>query len=280
VGVVIRPLALHQITAMEAGPVELVSIAAATGCQGVCIFTHSPRSPLPGMTTSFAFPVVDQGNRDAMLERLADTGITVGNIEFFPIQEGLDLQVYRDGLALGGELGAQRAVTHIHDPDDARAVDTLGRLCDMAAGYGITLGLEFMGLTPACNSVQRAAWFVGQVGRNNIGIGVDALHLARTGGTPAEVAELPAHLFVYAQICDGAGLSVTSDYLSEAENRKMPGDGDFPLRELIEALPLSTALDVEVPSTTLVARGVSALDRAREAVARARVLTDAAKVSR
>ncbi len=119
------------------------------------------------------------------------------------------------------------------------------------------------GLTPACNSIGRAAWFVEQVARSNVGIAVDALHLARTGGTPAEIAALPAHHFAYAQICDGRGFHRSADYLPEALDRMMPGDGEFPLRAIIEALPQATALDVEVPSVKLANAGVPAIEADR-----------------
>jgi len=275
-----RSLALHQITAMEAAPADLVSIASDVGCQQVCIFTHIPISALPDQHIRAAFPVVTRPMGRKMLERLRDRCISVGNIEFFPVTADAPIESYREGLALGSELGAQRAVTHVHDPSDARAVETLGRLADVAAEYGLSLGLEFMGLTPACNSVGRAVWFVTQVARPNLGIGVDALHLVRTGGTPADLAALPAHYFNYAQICDGHGLHLSADYLPEALDRMMPGDGDFPLKAMIEALPQAVALDVEVPSVKLADAGIPAVDRAREAVARARALIDSAIVSR
>jgi sugar phosphate isomerase/epimerase len=207
-----------------------------------------------------------------MKARLRSHGVGVSNIEFFPVSASVAIEEYRGALEVGAELGARRAVTHIHDKDDARAVDTLGRLCDLAAGFDLRLGLEFMGLTPACASLARATWFVRSVGRANIGIAVDALHLVRTGGTPAEVAALPPSLFCYAQLCDGFGFAVASDYRPEAFDRQSPGDGEWPLRELVEALPAETALDVEVPSTTLLKAGVPAVERARRAVAKSRAL--------
>ena len=45
------------------------------------------------------------------------------------------LTAYREALALGAGLGARRAVAHIHDPDQSRAVDRLGQLADLAAEY-------------------------------------------------------------------------------------------------------------------------------------------------
>ncbi|MFA7588694.1 MAG: hypothetical protein WCY11_21320, partial [Novosphingobium sp.] len=68
------------------------------------------------------------------------------------------------------------------------------------------------------------------------------------------------------------GLHVSDDYLPEALDRELPGDGDFPLLDLLRALPSSTALDVEVPSVKRAAQGISGSERAREAVARVRDL--------
>ncbi|MFA7586545.1 MAG: TIM barrel protein, partial [Novosphingobium sp.] len=160
-----RPLALHQITAMEASPAELVSIAAEAGCQSVCIFTHIPAVALPDGSESAPFPLVTQDNVAEVKERLQATGIKVENIEYFPVAPDGAIEDFRKGFQLGAELGARRAVVHIHDADDARAVDTLGRLADLAAEYDLSIGLEFMGITPACNSIQRAAWFVDQADR-------------------------------------------------------------------------------------------------------------------
>ena len=121
-----RSLGLHQITAMEAGPVGLVGIAAETGCSHVCIFTQLPK----GIT---GFPVITQDNKRAFMDAVRDSGVGVANVEFFPVMPDTDLEEYRAGLALGAEIGGTRAVTHVHDTDNARAADTLRRLCDMAA---------------------------------------------------------------------------------------------------------------------------------------------------
>jgi sugar phosphate isomerase/epimerase len=275
-----RLLSLHHLTVLEADPAEAISIAAAAGFDQVCLFLYSPSQALPGRSKSSSFPLVTETNKAEVLARLKQCNIGVSNIEFFPVTSDVPLENYRAAFALGAEVGAKRAVTHIHDSNDERAVRTVRKIADLAAEYRLTLALEFMGLTPACNSIQRAAWFVEQAGKPNFGIGVDALHLARTGGTPADIRAIPSHFFSYSQICDGHGLHVSSDYLSEGLDREMPGDGDFPLLEMIEALPLATALDVEIPSARLVEKGVSGIERAKLAMARTRALIDRAKVSR
>ena len=273
-------LGLHQITANELDPVRLVELAAAVGCEQVCLFTHIPIAALPGDDAPTLFPVVDRANLAPLRDALRAHGVTVGNVEFFPVTAGLAMEDYREGFALAEAIDARRAVTHIHDPEDARAVDTLGRLGEMAAEHGLRLGLEFMGLSPACASIERSRWFVEQAGPGHVGIGADALHLVRTGGTPADVARIPAHLFTYAQICDAAGLEVTGDYLHEALERRLPGDGDFPLADFVAALPRGVAVDVEVPSAHRIAAGGSPLDHAREAVARTRRLLESLGAAR
>jgi len=268
-------LGLHQITANELSPARLVEVAAAAGCEEVCLFTHIPIAALPGDDAPTLFPIVDRNSLSALQDSLRANGVTVGNVEFFPVTVDVDIEIYREGFELAAAVGAKRAVTHIHDPHDPSAVDALGRLGELATQHGLRLGLEFMGLTPACASIERATWFTQQAGPANVGIGVDALHLIRTGGVPADVARIPAALFTYAQICDADGLHATGDYLHEALERKLPGDGDFPLAAFVAALPEGIAVDVEVPLLTRIAAGGSALDHAREAVARSRRLLEA-----
>lgn len=267
-------LGLHQITANELAPIELVKLAAQLGCEEVVLFTHIPAAALPGDEAPTIFPVVDRGQVKDLREALDAHGVTVGNVEFFPVTAGLDPEIYREGFELAAAIGARRAVTHIHDDHGERAVQSLGRLGELAAQHGLRLGLEFMGLTPACASIERAAWFVAQVGPANVGIGVDALHLVRTGGSCADVARIAPELFTYAQICDATGLHVTGDYLHEALERSLPGDGDFPLEAFVAALPEGIAIDVEVPSANRIAAGIPASGFAREAVARSRKLLE------
>lgn len=256
---------------MDAGPVGLISIAAEAGCVGVCIFTH-----IPANVDKALFPVVDDGNKDEMLAAMRERYIAVSNVEFFPITADAEIADFCPGLALGAELGAARAVCHIHDTQSERAVDMLGSLADRASGYGLDLGLEFMGMTAGCRSLDHAVWFVDQVARPNLGIAIDMLHLVRTGGTAADVAALESRYFSYAQICDGRGLHLSSDYMEEALGRELPGDGDFPIQAIIEALPHCCPLDVEVPSSKPAERNISMDEWAGEAISRSRELIDRA----
>lgn len=275
-----RPIGLHQITVMDVEPLQFAELARSAGCDRISIFTYAPKAVLPGQKSRFLFPTVTRDMQDAMRKRLATHGIAVMGVEYFPITADADLADYAAGLALGRSLGATRAVTHIHDIDGARAVNTLGALCDLAAKEGLAIGLEFTSLTRGCPSLRRAAWFVDQIGRTNFGIGVDCLHLVRSGASAADLYELEARYFSYAQICDGFGLAASSDYMTESHDRQLPGDGDFPLEAIIRALPAATEMEIEVPSVSRVKAGVSAVEHARRALAQARALVDRAVPTR
>lgn len=271
-----RPIGLHQISVMDTDPLQFVEVAAAAGCDRISIFTCSPVPVLPGQKSRLLFPTVTREMQHDMQQRLAAHGVAVVGVEYFPITAAIDVAEYVPGLALGRALGAVRAVTHIHDTDSARAADKLGALCDLAAQEGLSIGLEFTSLTRGCGSIQRAAWFVDQINRSNFGIGVDCLHLVRSGGTVKDLEDLKPRYFGYAQICDGFGLSASSDYMTESHDRQLPGDGDFPLEAIIRALPAGVALEVEVPSDTRLKAGVTAVEHARKAMAQARLLVDRA----
>jgi sugar phosphate isomerase/epimerase len=270
-----RPLALHQLTALDVNPLELVSLAAATGCQRIVTWVHDPVDPFPGKGwPQFHFPTVTPGTKAEMKLRLADNGIELANIEMFPIAPDVEVEQYRPYLEMGAELGAARAVVHVHDRNDDRAIQNLGRFCEIAAEYRIGAGIEFMGLIEACQTLERGLFFAKAIDRQNVGVALDFLHVTRTGSTPDDIAAIPARYISYAQICDGLNLAVTNDYLEEGLNRVPAGEGVWPLRALVEALPESVPIDVETPLTALKEQGVSALERARRAVEGARSIVE------
>lgn len=270
-----RPLALHQSTAIEASPARLVEIAAEVGCEEVGIFVNLPPYLVPGHPISpadFEFEIVGQSHKRGLLDRMRDLGVGVANIEFFGIHPALEEQDYRAALELGGELGARGATVWILDEDEARAVDNLGRFCGVAAEFGLTVGLEFVGFTAPCNTIGSAVRVVDKVGLPNMRLSIDMLSMIRTGATAADVAALPARYFAYAQVADGYGTHMSSTYFKEAMDRLMPGEGDWPLQEILSALPATLPIDVEVPSRVARAAGMSALERSRWAVTATRKL--------
>lgn len=263
-----RPIVLHQMMASDIAPEDLPAFAADLGCRQVSLFTYAPARGIPD---GFAFPLVTARNKTAVLRALADHDIAVSGVEFFPIMADIAVSDFAGPLALGREIGARRAVTLIFDDDRVRALDKLGALVELARASDLALGLEFTPLTRGCTSLHEAVWFVDQLD-GELGIGVDALHLVRSGGCAADIKKLDAGYFLYTQICDGHGLHVSADYFDEAHNRETPGRGDFPLREILAALPRSIVLEIEVPADQRRGSGVSARQHVAETIATVRSL--------
>jgi sugar phosphate isomerase/epimerase len=270
-----RSLALHQITAPGTDALQLIDIAAQLGCNGVCVFVHEPanRISVPGGPRR-RFPIIARSAAAVVRKRLRENDQRVVNVESFPIRSETDVSGYRPALALGAMLGAKRAVTHVHDTDGNRATENLGQLCDLASSVGLEVGLEFMSMSRGCASLDVAVRMVEAVGRDNLAIAVDALHLVRSGGSPEDLISVPAERLAYAQICDGRGVVPADSYMPEAMDRLIPGEGDFPLKDLIQSLPADLDLDVEVPSTHLIERGITPLQHATRAVRATRLLLE------
>ena len=269
-----RPLGLHQLTAMDIGPLELIETAAACGYQSVSLFTNAPVVPIAGQEGKFTFPTVTPEMAREVRRRLDAHGLSVINAEFFLLRPEVDPASYRPGLVLGRALGARHAVSHVFEPDPSRAVDIIGRFCDIAAAEEIIVALEFCPMTPGCKSMAQAQWFVEQVGRANLGFGICPMHLVRSGGTAADIAALDPAMLLYGQLNDGHGLHLSAAYFDEVHDRQLPGNGDFPLADILAALPATAPIEVKCPSDSRRKAGVSALDYARDAGERARRLLD------
>lgn len=268
-----RPLGLHQTTAMDLSPVALVEAAAAAGFDHVSLFTNNPVVPLEGHADKFVFPRVTPETKRAVLERLDAHGLHVVNAEFFLMRGDIALESYVPGLALGRELGARHAITHVFESDPARAADILGAFCDLAEAQDMKVALEFCRMTPGCKSIEQAAWFVGQVGKANLGFGICPMHLVRSGGTAGKVAG-QAHHILYGQVNDGRGLHEAEAYFEEVHDRELPGKGDFPLRDILSALPAEAPVEVKIPRDSRIAAGEPAQPWIEEAFARTRAILD------
>lgn len=263
-------LALHHFTIVDASVAELIDIAATLACHQVCVFVDEDVS-----TAAVSFPCITPANVKTVCQQLKDTGVIVTNIEYFPLTDTIDWDLLKLKLELGAQLGARLAVTHIHDPEPARATAHLAELCEMALFHGLEIGLEFMGLTPANANLESACAFVAAANQPNLGVAIDALHLHRTGGSVSQLAAVDPTLIAYVQLCDGLLdpplLEDMEAYRQEAFERMLPGDGEMPLAPLIQTCPENTWFDVEAPRPSL-AKTVPALQRARQALTAARHL--------
>ncbi len=121
-------------------------------------------------------------------------------------------------------------------PDGAalgRAVVSLAEAARWAAGFGVTLGLEFRGTDAFCSNLDTALTLVEQCGEPNAGVCLDAFHYYKGPSKPEDLRRLTAANLAHVQVCDVAG--VPRELMADAD-RVLPGEGDFRLDPLVNRL--------------------------------------------
>ncbi|MFT4115234.1 MAG: sugar phosphate isomerase/epimerase [Bradyrhizobium sp.] len=236
--------ALAQLTVLELNPPETVTAGAEAGFDAVGLRLHPVRPddtvyPMNGDT-----PMMRE-----TLARMGDTGITILDLEVMRLVREKDPKDFLPFFETGQRLGASRVLTLIDERDDGLSTELLARAADLAAPFGLTLGLEFMPWI-GVNNLAQATKIAKAAGRKNVGLLVDSLHLSRSGGSPKDLASVPADLISFAQICDApAAIPPNLDAIADEAKfeRLMPGEGGLPLREFLAGLPSGIPISVEAP---------------------------------
>ena len=258
-----RTLSLAHLTILDTTPPELVTVAAAAGFQTVGIrLTATPSVGVPPYDCLREGPMLRE-----TLARLADTGVCVLDTEFLRFEPEQPVGVPEGFLEVSARLGAQHVLVMSAEPKEARTLQRFGELCDRAAAYGLTVGLEFAVYT-GVRTLTHAADVVARSKRANASIIIDALHFSRSGGLPAHVAQVDPALLPYAQLCDaGPDMPAPTDtpaLIREARTgRLLPGEGVLPLKALVAALPVGVPLAIEAPCRATAE--LPALERAKRA---------------
>ena len=181
---------------------------------------------------------------------LADTGLSVLDIEVIRVgteQTGTTSALFDVAAA----LGARSILTVSDSPDRSQTVNRLGELAELAAKSGLTIALEFMSFT-SVKTLDDAIGIVAEVGRPEIRLLPDVLHVVRSGSTMAMLSTV-RHLIDYVQLCDAPskGPSDIEQLIHEARyERFMPGAGQLDLASFLRNVPLSP-VSVEVQSSFL-----------------------------
>jgi sugar phosphate isomerase/epimerase len=238
-------LSLCPLTIMRAPHRELVE-AAHVGGFGAVGFRVIPPRPVDTV-----HPLV--GDAKAIKELggvMADLGIKLFDVETCWMSAVTEPRSLEPSLEAAAMLGASHLLVAGNDPEWDRMVATFAAIAKLAAGYRIKVGLE---PTSFCvlRSLQRACDLLRQAGSDNAGILVDTLHMARAGETPASLAALDPRLVAYVQICDARKETPASpaELMAEARSdRLLPGEGELPLNEMLDALPDGLHVGVEAPT--------------------------------
>lgn len=258
-------LSLHHLTMIDASPLELVDAAAAGRFDYCGIRLVAPRPGDP-----FADIVDDPRAVGELRRRLDDTGVKLLDIEAIWLGPDTDIATLRRPLEVGAGLGARYVLTVGYDEDLPRLADNFGRLCDLAGALRMTVMLEFITYC-TIRSLGEARVMVETCGRANAGILVDTLQFFRSGAQPADLDGIPARLFPYMQLCDGARAAPASVEARRREartDRRLPGAGELPVGELLRHLPRGIPFSLEAPTVALkglpyVEQGIIAGDAVR-----------------
>jgi sugar phosphate isomerase/epimerase len=255
-----HPLCLDFLTAIEAPPPKLATLAAANGCESISILVHpSPGVPDYGMNT-------DTPTRSETLNRCSDLGVAVDMVEGFFLTPETDVAGYRGSLESGGVLGARSVNVLLRDTDLSRLRDNFSAFCDLAHAHGMAVITEWSIRSPFPTPAEAAA-FLADAGRPGAKLAFDSLHLFRAGYTAADIAALDPALVGRGQLSDGPAEMQVDRILAEAFSERLPpGEGAIPLAAFVEALPEGTVIGLEVPMESRRLQGVGAADRVRQVV--------------
>jgi sugar phosphate isomerase/epimerase len=125
---------------------------------------------------------------------------------------------------------------------DGEVVEYFAATCDLAAKYGVTCDLEHLpmwgvrGLSDAWAIVKAAS-------RPNGGLVFDILHFMRSRSTLEDLEVVPGDLIHCVQINDGPiELPESVSLVEDCFTRLWPGEGKFPILEVLTALARKNAL--------------------------------------
>jgi sugar phosphate isomerase/epimerase len=240
---VARSLVLCHFTMVELEPPAFVSVAAQAGFDAVSLMLQFPRSYGPG------FPIRgDTPMRRETKQRLDDTGVVLFDASTCRLEPETTVDDFAAMIESAAYLGARRVDVNGNDPDEARLTDRFAALCALCAEYGLGVGIEFM-MSTHVRTLADALSLIDRSGARNAAVTVDALHLFRSGGSPADIATLDAAQISYVQLCDAPAELPPEGYAWEAgRQRLLPGEGELPMQALVDVLPPEVVLGIEAPS--------------------------------
>ena len=120
--------------------------------------------------------------------------------------------------------------------DFADVVTAFQRACDRASELGMRVQLEFMpfGSIP---DIATGWEVVRRAGRDNGGLVLDTYHYFRGYPDPETLAKVPGEKMFAVQLSDATALPLGGSlYNDQMHHRVAPGDGVFPIHELMRAL--------------------------------------------
>ncbi|MEM7568487.1 MAG: TIM barrel protein [Pseudomonadota bacterium] len=198
--------------------------------------------------------------------RLDDAPIRLLDAEVLFLRPGETNDALLPALDIAAELGAQFVLTVSVDPDPDRNIRRFHALCDEAESRNLTIALEFMKFL-AVGTLPDALEILNAADHASSALLLDTLHFNRCGYAPSKIAEINPGLLRYAQVCDGTKAPSGTDNEALVDDavfgRRLPGEGDLPVREFVDALPSDIPLSLEIRSSQVYDQFPEPEDRAR-----------------
>lgn len=260
-------LSCIHLTALGLPPKELAIGAHRAGYDAIGIRIH----PISKGSVAYGFKAGSKEIRE-FKSLLADLGMRVNGVDGFALNSNTDPTQFEALFEACGELGIKSLCICGDAPDKPKFATMFAKMCDMAQPYGFRIDLEFMAWR-TIGTLEQAYELVKMADKKNGTIAVDSLHLYRSGGTAADLDNIPARFLGDIHLCDAvknppidpkliaqvragkAKLDSTSGtpkgfegLVNEARlGRLLPGDGELPLVDFLKHMPKTSAIGVEVP---------------------------------
>lgn len=202
-------------------------------------------------------PTWDRGRGKRVAQALAETGLCALDLEVVWFKPGEKLSAHDGMIEIALELGARNVLCVSSEPGSAKTKRRFEHLCRRAEHGALRVVLEFLAITEI-RTLHQALAVVRDVGHPAGGILVDTLHLMRTGSAAEDLRGIERDLIPYLQLCDATAMLADDSpegLLDDALYlRRLPGDGELPLRDILEQLDPHLPLSVEVRSRDLMQR--------------------------
>lgn len=254
-------LALDHLTVSDAYPWEVVELASQNGLQGCCLFLHA-MSVIPHMP---AYDLVrDKVARTRTKAALLERGVSLDLVYPFTLTGRSQPEQFLDLVDAAADLGAKAINLLVYDRDEYRRLENVIAVADVASERGLDSVIEFYP-SSAIKSFAQAASMVRAIGRSDLGVNLDLLHLYRSGGSVADLVDA-GDVIGFAQLADGALAAPQDPDFEAGRNRMGVGEGELPVEAFLNALPGGVRLSLEVPRDADIEAGKSKSERVAVAV--------------
>jgi sugar phosphate isomerase/epimerase len=172
------------------------------------------------------------------------------------LKRGVDIAAFEPVLESAAVLGAMHAVVNGDERDPQVLANLLHQLCELGSRYGIVMNLEPTPWT-GIPTLGSAVSVVEACGHADARVMIDTIHVDRSNGTLADLAQVPPALIAYVQVCDASGPRPTDfeTMIFQARNeRGFPGEGNLDLAGMLSVLPEGIPLSLEAPVQSLAAK--------------------------